>query len=98
MVAGLSKGGLAALSTVAPLMMASPVLPAEAADFTALAAAIFEGSLNTTLRLAAAPAVGWIENWSPAAGVPESTMEMPAAVRGLPAVPLPAGVTMLPLL
>ena len=96
MVAGLSKFGFVGSSVVPPLMMDAPVLALAAEAWTAPAAAIFEGSVNTTLSDAAAVAVGWTRNRSPAAGVPDKTIEMPSAVSGLPAVPTPVTGTLLP--
>src|SRR5258708_23294876 len=92
---GMSKLGFAAFSTVPPLMVALPVLPLDAEVCTAPAAATLEGSVNTAFKLEAAATVGWIRNLSPAAGVPDSTIDSPSAVSGLPPVP-PPGQTALP--
>ena len=62
MVTGESKLGSAEFSTVPLLMVAAPLLAAAAPVTIAPAAAIFEGSVSTALRLAAAVAVGWIRN------------------------------------
>ncbi len=62
MLTGCSKLGSAEFCTVPELMVAAPVLVPAAAVTMAPAAAIFEGSVSTTLRLAAAVAVGWIRN------------------------------------
>src|SRR5258707_762180 len=93
---GMSKLGFAAFSTVPPLMVALPVLPLDAEVCTAPAAATLEGSVNTAFKLEAAATVGWIRNLSPAAGVPDSTIDSPSAVSGLAAVPLPDKATLLP--
>ena len=95
-MAAVDKLGLVGSVTVAGVIAALPVFVPAAADATAPAAAIFDGSVKATLRLDAVCAVGCIRKVSPAAGVPESTMEMPSAVRGLPAVPAPVKATLVP--
>src|SRR5258708_24530522 len=92
----LSKFGFAAFSTVPLLMVALPVLPLDAEACTAPAAATLEGSVNTAFRLEAAATVGWTRNLSPAAGVPDSTIDNPSAVSGFAARPAPANATLLP--
>src|SRR5260370_32633839 len=92
----MSKLGFAAFRAVPPLMVALRVLALDAEVCTAPAAATLEGSVNTAFKLEAAATVGWIRNLSPAAGVPDSTIDNPSAVSGLSVVPLPDKATLLP--
>src|SRR5271170_4926688 len=96
MVVVASRFGFAALITVPPLIVAFPELVSAADVWMAPAAAMSEGLVSATLRVPAACAVGWMRNWSPAAGVAESTIDKPAAVSGFAAVPLPVSGTLAP--
>src|SRR5450631_1949567 len=96
MVAVFRRFALVGSTTVPLLIVADPVLAAAAVACTAPAAAICDGLVTRTPKLPAACAVGRMRNWSPEAGVPDSTMDRPSAAMGLPAVPLPVNATALP--
>src|SRR5271168_787030 len=96
MVVVLSKFGFVGSSTVPLAIVALPALLSEADVAIAPAAAIFDGSVSATLKVAAACAVGWTRNLSPAAGVPDRTIDRPAALSGLAAVPAPVRATLAP--
>jgi hypothetical protein len=96
MLAGVVSAALPGSVTVPVLTVALPVFVAAALAVMAEAAAIFDGLVSTTLKFDAVVAVGWIKNVSFAAGVPVNVMEMPSAVSGFAAVPVPVRGTFVP--
>ena len=76
--------------------VAAPVLPAAAFVCSAEAAATWEGLVSSTDRPAVAAAVGRTMKLSPLLAVPLTTIERPAAVKGLAAVPAPDSATLCP--